>query len=127
MKWFVDWILPVLIIAAGLGGAYLLSQARPEVETSVRAQEAPVVALAVAREATGRWTVHSQGTVQPRREVRLDAEVSGRVIERSKRLRAGGFVTAGERLLRLDPRDAIQRLMLRPLTSEDEEHEMRQR
>ena len=105
MKWLVDWIAPVLIVAAGIGGAYLLERAKPEVETQVRVDAPPVVELVTAAPATGRWTVTSQGTVMPQREVRLVSEVSGRVVERADALRAGGFVEEGQVLLRLDERD----------------------
>jgi RND family efflux transporter MFP subunit len=58
-----------------------------------------------ARRGDAQLRVESTGTVRPLAEVRVVAEVEGRVLEVSPRLAAGGFVAAGEVLVRIDPRD----------------------
>ena len=50
-------------------------------------------------------TLMSQGTVLPRTESDLSAEVSGRIIEVADSFRAGGRFKEGEVLLRIDPAD----------------------
>lgn len=47
------------------------------------------------------------GTVQPNRELTVQAEVKGRVIELSPNLDAGGILSKGEVMLKLDPRDYV--------------------
>lgn len=50
-------------------------------------------------------TVRTRGTVRPRTESTLVAEVSGRVVEVSPSFREGGFFDEGEMLLVLEPDD----------------------
>ena len=57
------------------------------------------------------FDVESRGTVQPHTETTLVAEVSGRVVEVSPVLCAGGVFDAGELLLRLDDGDYRASLM----------------
>ena len=52
-----------------------------------------------------RIEVQAQGTVTPLRETTLLAEVKGRIIEVSDAFHVGGFVSRGDVLLRIDPRD----------------------
>jgi RND family efflux transporter MFP subunit len=49
------------------------------------------------------FRVSSQGTVRPRTETVLSAEVSGAVVSISPKFIAGGVFSAGEELLRIDP------------------------
>jgi len=53
----------------------------------------------------GLW-VSAQGTVEPRTESELVAEVSGRIVWVSPQLASGGFFDEGEALVRIDPRDS---------------------
>ncbi len=52
-----------------------------------------------------RIRVQAQGTVTPVHETALLAEVSGRVIEVAPQFSVGSFMSRGEVLLRIDPRD----------------------
>lgn len=49
--------------------------------------------------------VQAQGTVTPLRETALLAEVGGRILEVSESFNAGGFVSRGDVLLKIDPSD----------------------
>lgn len=49
--------------------------------------------------------IESQGTLLPRTESDLSAEVSGRIIEVSDNFRAGGHFQKGELLVKIDPAD----------------------
>lgn len=51
------------------------------------------------------FTVQSQGTVLPRTQTVLSAEVSGAIIEISPKFIAGGVFQPGEVLMRIDPTD----------------------
>jgi RND family efflux transporter MFP subunit len=99
------WLLPVVVLAAGLAGARWMVASRPEVETSRPEVPAPIVRTLVARRGDAELRVESTGTVRPVAEVRVVTEVEGRVLEVSPRLAAGGFVAADEVLVRIDPRD----------------------
>jgi multidrug resistance efflux pump len=50
-----------------------------------------------------RFPVRSQGTVQPRTETVLSAEISGAIVEISQKFVAGGVFGANEILMRIDP------------------------
>lgn len=52
-----------------------------------------------------RVPVQAQGTVTPLRSTSLQAEVQGRIVEVAETFNVGQFVTRGEVLLRIDPRD----------------------
>lgn len=54
---------------------------------------------------TIQFKVDSQGTVKPRVNTTLSAEVSGRIIYLSDKFAAGGFFEADEVLLKIDPTD----------------------
>ncbi len=56
------------------------------------------------------------GTVVPYREIQLAAEAAGRITEKDLNVRSGNFVTEGQILYRIDPRDyelEVQRLTRR--------------
>ena len=59
----------------------------------------------------GGFGIEVNGTVVPKREVTLSAEIDGRVVERTDACWAGRAVKRGDLLLRLDPRPLeIQRM-----------------
>ncbi len=98
-------ILPVAVLAVAVCIAMVLVVARPQAEQQVRETPAPLVrVLAVEREDIP-LVVHTQGTVAPRTEIELVPEVSGRIVEISPALTAGGFFESGELMLEIDPRD----------------------
>jgi RND family efflux transporter MFP subunit len=105
MRTFLQWTLPLVVAALGVFVAVQLIARRPEVETQVPEPVPPLVRVTTVAPGAERWTVRSQGTVRPRTEVRLVAEVSGRVTEVSPALSAGSFFEAGEVLVRIDARD----------------------
>ncbi len=98
-------ILPILLL--GVGGmatrALILSFETPEAPP--REIQHPVVRVVPARLETMRLTVQAEGTVAPRTESQLVAEVSGRVVEVSPSLAAGGFFEAGDVLLKIERRE----------------------
>ena len=102
---FLKWTLPVVVLLAALaGGRYIISQ-RPEAPQFEPPQvPVSVEATRVASE-DYRVRIRSEGTVEPRTETTLIPQVSGQVVEISPAFREGGFVSRGDVLLRLDPRD----------------------
>jgi RND family efflux transporter MFP subunit len=63
----------------------------------------PIVEVLVLEDMTANFEVTSQGTVRPRTETVLSAEVSGTITSISPKFIAGGVFDAGEVLLRIDP------------------------
>ncbi len=100
-------VLAIVVVA----GLYQLAQGkRPE--RKEEAEAAVLVETIPARVQSLNLTISSQGTVKPRTETTLVAEVGGKIIQVSPNFVAGGFFRNGETLLQIDPSDydaALQR------------------
>jgi len=73
-----------------------------------RQTKAPVavtVAIHTVQASDGRFSVRALGTLKPAKELALQAEVSGRLIELHPEVVPGGFVSESDVLLKIDPRD----------------------
>lgn len=98
-------VLPiiVLLIGAAVAVAFVLSRKAPP-----RVQSPPLGPLVrtfpvEVQDVT--VTVTGHGTVSPKMEVELAAEVSGRVVGVSPHMVNGGFFRRGDLLVNIDPRD----------------------
>jgi len=98
-------VLPIAIIAIGFIITIILIKSRPPVPTRTRREYAPVVRAITVNKILHTIYIPSQGTVRPRTESNLVAEVAGKVIELSPVLASGGFFERGDVLLTIDPRD----------------------
>ena len=100
---FRNVVLPGLILAAGIGvfAGLVLSKEPPQrVE---RPRTVPrVEVLPIEAASPGGFGIEVNGTVVPKREVTLSAEVDGRVIDRTDACWAGRSVAAGDVLMRLE-------------------------
>ncbi|MEM7155615.1 MAG: efflux RND transporter periplasmic adaptor subunit [Myxococcota bacterium] len=98
-------LLPLVVVAAGVSIAGFLVASRPQAEQ--REPEDPVtfVRTKVARPGPHQVSIAVMGVVRAEREVTLQAEVAGRVVQHSDRLVDGGLVDGGDLLVKLDARD----------------------
>jgi len=99
-------VLPLLLfLFSGLLIAFFLLN-KPEAQQR-RPSTAPAITVAVHEVAASDFQVNVQsyGTVAPRTQSFLVAQVSGQIIELSPSLREGSFFDAGDVLLKIDPRD----------------------
>ena len=101
----VKIVAPLLVLAAGVYGAWYLVQTRPPVETRPPEVQPPLVRTLSVEPRSVQFRVEAQGTVVPRSEGALVPEISGRVILVSPSLADGAFFEEGEELLRIDPQD----------------------
>lgn len=99
------WLLPVFIVAAGIAAAATMIVLRPQPPSTPTAERVVPVDVVTVNSIDMNINVSSQGTVAPRTQTALVAEVSGRVISVSDKLVAGGFFNEGEVILRIDPAD----------------------
>lgn len=108
------------LLLVGAAGLFLIFNTEPEAdrETAVR-QSAMLVDVTTPESGTFRPVIEALGSVSPAQEVLLRPRVSGEVVELSPRLVPGGFVRAGEVLLRID--DADYRNVLLQRQSEREQ------
>ena len=78
MKRWLPVILPLVVLAVGVLGAWALITARQDVETRPAEVLPPLVRVVEATPQTLQLRVQSQGTVMPRTETSLVPEVAGR-------------------------------------------------
>ncbi|KZX59570.1 hypothetical protein A3709_14895 [Halioglobus sp. HI00S01] len=98
-----------LVSALLLGGAATIAAIlflnRPPAQMAEPEYRPVTIDVAVAVKETINVHVQAQGTVTPLRETALLSEVSGRIIETAENFLVGGFVSEGDVLMRIDPRD----------------------
>lgn len=96
-------VIPALILAGGAGGLFWLSSLRtPPARVTVPYQP-PLVETGTVAVHTDTFPIRIHGVVVPYREVRIAAEVTGRIVEKADRLRSGRVVNRNDRLLSIDP------------------------
>ncbi len=93
----------VAILASAVGATLFMSRMKPPPQTREVAQVDPLVEVMALEEASVDFRVTTQGTVRPRTETVLSAEVSGPIVRVSPKFVAGGVFEKGEELLRIDP------------------------
>lgn len=94
-------IVGIFVMAAG--GAIGLTKMKPPPESKEIADATPLVEVLPLENITASFAITSQGTVRPRTETVLSAEVSGSIVSISPKFIAGGIFAKGEELLRIDP------------------------
>ena len=97
--------LPIAIIVVGFGLAAALLKTGPSITPQAPVAKPPLVRALTVRPADFEFEATARGTVMPRSETDLIAEVSGRVVELSQSLVTGGFFKEDDVLLRIDPLD----------------------
>lgn len=98
-------VLPIVVIAAGVGGFVLLKNSRPEPDRQPPGENR--VLVATQRVAAGHQEVHVEaaGQVIAAERLIVSSEVGGRIRWQNENLVPGGRLEAGARLLRIDARD----------------------
>lgn len=97
--------LPILIIVGAIILAVLLSSMRQAPERGGDERLPVLVDYQRVTPQSQQFTVASQGTVKPKYDTSLVAEVSGQVVHLDSRFVVGGFFAAGDVLLQIDPSD----------------------
>ena len=101
------YVIAAGTLIASVGVAYLMISTRPD---PVRREPAPRIPLAITEPAVagdGPIPVHGAGTVRPRAQIDVAAEISGRVVWVSPAFQSSGRVRRGQSIFRLD--DAVHR------------------
>jgi len=91
------------IFVVAIVGAGSLGKLKPPPQTRDVAGTAPLVEVMSLEAYEANFRIASQGTVRPRTETVLSAEISGAIVGISPKFIAGGVFTKGEELLRIDP------------------------
>lgn len=99
-----------LVILLAVLIAAVLVKTKPETQTIVPQEQVLAVQLKEAAAESLTVYIETQGVVQPLREVNISLQVGGQVVAMPKALQAGGLVTEGQLLLKIDPVDYQTRL-----------------
>lgn len=105
MKKRLKVLLPIGVILLSVIGALVLAVSKPEVKTKTPEIPKKIVRVMPVLKQEVTMTVSSQGSVVPRTESALVAQVSGRVISVSPAFVTGGFFEKGEILVSIDKTD----------------------
>ena len=98
-------LLPIIILAIGLGAYQLLASMREPPQKADRSYLGPLVeAIAVPAQKV-QITVEGQGTVHPDAQIDLVPQVSGVVIWKADDFEPGGSFAEGDLLFQIEPRD----------------------
>lgn len=95
--------LIVVIIVAAIILAVIMAGMKPEPPKKEREEIDVLVDVLVLETMTASFSIRSQGTVQPRTQTILSAEVAGTVTSISPKFIPGGVFAKGDVLLRIDP------------------------
>ncbi len=99
------FVLPFFIVLGGFGVAAILILTGPTIEPRAPQSLAPLVRVLYVSPKTVQLSTLTNGTVVPRTESELVPEVSGRIVSISSTMVSGGFFSAGDVLISIDPLD----------------------
>lgn len=100
-------VLPLLILLAGIAAAVALIKMQKPPQKQTPPERGLLVEVSQVESKSHQVRVYATGTVQPRQEISMIPEVSGKVVWLSPRLVTGGFLKKGEKLLEIDSRDYL--------------------
>ncbi len=97
--------LPILVVFLGVLGTVTMISVKPRVATQAPARALPLVRVIRVEPQSIELTVRARGSVVPRTESDLVAEVSGRITRVSPSLASGGFFKRGDVLAEIEASD----------------------
>ena len=104
-------IMPLLVISAGIAATLIMGALKDKPEEKEDVVKAIPVLTARAQTENVTLTVNVQGEVQPRTEINLVPQVSGKITYMSPKFIEGGKFKKGDLLVRIDPREFELRLI----------------
>lgn len=105
MRRLVTLLLPIVVIGLGIFIMLTLLKTAPEPKRVQKPVTKPVVEILTLARENYQIQLRSQGSIEPRTQSQLVAEVRGKVRSVSDSFVEGGFFKAGETLLTLDDKD----------------------
>ncbi len=104
-KRLLKWLPALLILSISLSLSYYWLSNKPKAKRNTTQQVAPLVNLIQVSKANYATTVSAMGSVIPAQKVNLTSRINGMVISVSPNFIPGGFLSAGEQIVQLDPTD----------------------
>ena len=91
-------IIPLVVLAAGIGAFLVFSSMKKPPEEKAKVDNTPIVAVEAISVEPMTMNVDSYGIVKPKYETELVAQVNGQIVELSEVFVRGGFVKKGQLL-----------------------------
>lgn len=105
-KKFLTWITCVVLILAALAILYVINSTEPKAEReSATLRRAMLVEVIEAEHGSFRPQIVETGTVAPAEDILLAPQVGGKIVDIHKDFTPGGFIDAGEVILRIEAAD----------------------
>lgn len=98
-------ILALGILVMGILFMFVLVKLRRPPKRAEQERLSPLVKVKQLNIGDIQMVIRGFGTISPKVEVEIVPQVSGKVVWVNPRLKAGGFIAAGEQILQIDPRD----------------------
>lgn len=101
----VKGLIPLLILGAGAAAVYAMIKTAPQPQKAPHQRRARLVTIVEAERTPHRVRVEATGRILPAREVTLNPQVGGEIIEISPNLEPGGHFEAGAMVVKIEPAD----------------------
>ena len=98
-------LLPLVVVAFGAAGAAALVATKPKPKRRKPPKNITLVRVQPVRRSAHRVVVRAMGTVTPAREITLQPQVGGRVVNISPELMPGGRFATGHTIVQIERRD----------------------
>ena len=98
-------VLPVLVLGIGLFAAFWMMKTGPEAKPRTKSRNAALVNVVPIEFKSHQVLIDAMGTVRPEQEVLLKPQLSGEIVEINDEFLPGGYLPAGEVLLKIDETD----------------------
>jgi RND family efflux transporter MFP subunit len=105
MKRLFRFLLPLLVLLAGVAIAATMITTGPKTRRQRPVPAPPTVEIITMVPQNYQVVISTRGTVSPVTSSTLVPEVAGKIVKVADNFRNGGFFTAGQQLLQIDPRD----------------------
>lgn len=103
-KW-LRRLLPLVILAAGIGGTVALVKSRKAPPRRPKVKKSLMVKVVTAKRERRKVAVTSNGVIQPRHEASISPEISGKVRWINPALVVGGLIRSGAPMVKIEPAD----------------------
>lgn len=101
----IKFVLPIVLIVGAIAGANYMMKTKPKVEKKAAKPPVPLVQVMELNPQDYHIRVSSRGSVDPRTQTTVVAEVSGKITKITPKFREGSFFKKGDLLLTIDNRD----------------------
>ncbi len=118
---FLHFFMPLTALACGIVITMYLLKTSPEAKPRKRPPTATLVEVKTLVAGPQKTVVQAMGEIIPAREIELKPRVTGEIIGLSDEFLPGGYFSAGQKILQIDPAD--YELVVEQLESEAEKAE----